>query len=203
MAKYIRGYFIIFTNTAFVFEKKNRSSSFFQDSKILISPMRKIIFSISFQENVDTSSFETEDVSSKGPCVFCCGHCFYHYSFWKEMFVLSKLLNIYCKFVKSVSIHLHQIPAAVKKYAVYPLLKYTNKTFFTLWIKNYKSSFRYQFPHKYISHFDVMYKKKNENDTHVLSRIIPFEYPADSLIRKKHNLRHKTQERPLNVNRSL
>ena len=121
----------------------------------------------------------------------------------RNVFVLSKLLNIYCKFVKSVSIHLHQIPAAVKKYAVSPILKYTNKTFFTLWIKNYKSSFRYQFPHKYISHFDVMYKKKNENDTHVLSRIIPFEYPADSLIRKKHNLRHKTQERPLNVNRSL
>ena len=68
----------------------------------------------------------------------------------RNVFVLSKLLNIYCKFVKSVSIHLHQIPAAVKKYAVYPLLKYTNKTFFTLLIKNQKSSFRYQFPHKYI-----------------------------------------------------
>ena len=62
MAKCIRGYSIIFTNTAFVFEKKNKSSSFFQDSKILISPMRKIIFSISFQENVDGSSFETEEM---------------------------------------------------------------------------------------------------------------------------------------------
>ena len=84
MAKCIRGYSIIFTNTAFVFEKKNKSSSFFQDSKILISPMRKIIFSISFQENVDRSSFETEYASSKGPCVFCCGHCFIPILFEKK-----------------------------------------------------------------------------------------------------------------------
>ena len=84
MAKYIRGYSIIFTNTAFVFEKKNKSSSFFQDSKILISPMRKIIFSISFQENVDRSSFETEYASSKGPCVFYCGHCFIPILFEKK-----------------------------------------------------------------------------------------------------------------------
>ena len=61
MAKCIRGYSIIFTNTAFVFEKKNKSSSFlgWQDINI---PYAQIIFSISFQENLDGSSFGTEEM---------------------------------------------------------------------------------------------------------------------------------------------
>ena len=62
MAKCIRGYSIIFTNTAFVFEKKNKSSSFLGWQDINIPYAQNNFFYLLSRKNVDGSSFETEEM---------------------------------------------------------------------------------------------------------------------------------------------